>query len=82
MQGCAIASIYLKWVIARGIFFSLKARGFVKQQNKTQEENRIEEQTRGLTFPTLLADVLHENWVSRLLQMAPIIWHSSFPGDG
>lgn len=40
------------------------------------------EQTHGLACHTLPSAVVHENRVFRLLQMASIIWHSSFHGCG
>lgn len=43
---------------------------------------RIHEQTHGLAFHTLLDDVVHENRVCKLLQMASVIWHSSLHGYG
>lgn len=43
---------------------------------------RIHEQTHGSALHTLPSDVVHENRVLKLLQMASIIWQSSFHGYG
>lgn len=43
---------------------------------------QIHEQTHGSALHTLPSDVVHENRVLKLLQMASIIWQSSFHGYG